>query len=297
MNSEAKILITTSNIPQGTHPILDAVDGATAPDPVTLAGPESDLDFQLAYPIIYPQTTTLFQTDDNVYQNNYTFNGFLNTFLDAIDGSYCTYTAFNETGNDPGLDPIYPDPNPGGYKGPLQCGVYTPTPVISISYGGQEPDLPAYYQQRQCNEFMKLGLQGVSIVIASGDSGVAGRPGDDGPNGCLGPAGNIFSPDFPATCPYLTTLGATFLPSGADVSTDSEIAVTRFPSGGGFSNIYPIPDYQADAVASYFANYNPPYPYYESINNDSFGANGGIYNRIGRGYPDFSAVRLPYHLR
>ena len=139
---------------------------------------------------------------------------------------------------------------------------------------------------------MKLGLQGVSIVIASGDSGVAGRPGDDGPNGCLGPGGTIFSPDFPATCPYLTTLGATFLPSGANVSTDSEIAVTRFPSGGGFSNIYPIPAYQADAVAGYFANYNPPYPYYESVNNDSFGANGGIYNRIGRGYPDFSAVSL-----
>ena len=39
----------------------------------------------------------------------------------------------------------------------------------------------------------------VSIVIASGDSGVAGRPGDDGPNGCLGPNGTIFSPDFPVS--------------------------------------------------------------------------------------------------
>ena len=136
---------------------------------------------------------------------------------------------------------------------------------------------------------MKLGMQGVSIVIASGDSGVAGRDGDDSPNGCLG-GGTIFSPDFPASCPYLTALGATFLPEGADVNTDSEVAVTRFPSGGGFSNIYPIPDYQADAVANYFAVSNPPYPYYESINNDSFGANGGIYNRIGRGYPDFSAI-------
>ena len=74
------------------------------------------------------------------------------------------------------------------------------------------------------------------------------------------------------------------------MNTDAEIAVTRFPSGGGFSNIYPIPDYQADAVAGYFAVSDPPYPFYESVNNDSFGANGGIYNRIGRGYPDFSAV-------
>jgi tripeptidyl-peptidase-1 len=46
---------------------------------------------------------------------------------------------------------------------------------------------------------MKLGLQGISIVLASGDSGVAGPAGDDNDDGCLG-TGQIFSPDFPATC-------------------------------------------------------------------------------------------------
>lgn len=127
-------------------------------------------------------------------------------------------------------------------------------------------------------------------MVSSGDSGVAGPAGDDNTNGCLGPGGTIFSPDFPATCPYLTIAGATFLPPGADVTKDAEVAVTRFPSGGGFSNIYPIPDYQAAAVANYFANTPPPYPFYSSTNNDSFGAGGGIYNRNGRGYPDVSAV-------
>jgi len=283
-------LTLAPNIPQGTHPTLDGIDGATAPTTVLAnAGPESDLDFQISYPIIYPQNSILFQTDDDVYEANYTFQGFLNNFLDAIDGSYCTYSAFGETGNSP-LDPPYPDPQAGGYKGSLQCGVYKPTNVISISYGGQEYDLPSSYQQRQCNEYMKLGMQGVSIVIASGDSGVAGPAGDGNANGCLGPGGTIFSPDFPATCPYLTTAGATFLPPGGDVGKDQEVAVTRFPSGGGFSNIYPIPSYQASAVANYFATDNPPYPYYSSTNNDSFGANGGIYNRNGRGYPDVSAV-------
>lgn len=87
---------------------------------------------------------------------------------------------------------------------------------------------------------MKLGMQGVSIVVASGDSGVAGAAGDNGnDDGCLG-TGQIFSPDFPATCPYITTVGATVLPPGADVNTDAETAVTRFGSGGGFSNIYNI---------------------------------------------------------
>lgn len=276
-------LTASSNIPQGTHPTLNSIDGATAPSTVADAGPESDLDFQLALPLIYPQTTTLFQTDDDVYQANYTYEGFLNNILDAIDGSYCTYTAFNETGNSP-LDPPYPDPQPGGYNGSLQCGVYKPTNVISISYGGQEADLPASYQQRQCNEFMKLGLQGVSVVVASGDAGV------EGAEGCLGPNADIFSPDFPATCPYITTLGATYLPTGADVNSDAEVAVTRFPSGGGFSNIYPIPDYQASAVSTYLTKHTPPYASYASTGNDSFGVGGGVYNRLGRGYPDFAAV-------
>lgn len=136
---------------------------------------------------------------------------------------------------------------------------------------------------------MKLGMQGVSILISSGDSGVAG-PSFNGSNGCLGPNQNIFSPDFPANCPYVTAVGATFLPPGASAQKDQEVAVTRFPSGGGFSNIYPIPSYQQQAVANYFATSNPPYPYYTATNGTGVGANGGIYNRAGRGYPDVSAV-------
>ena len=165
-----------------------------------------------------------------------------------------------------------------------------PTNVVSISYGGQEADLPASYQQRQCNEYMKLGMQGVSVVVSSGDSGVAGPANDGNSNGCLGDSGNIFSPDFPVTCPYVTAVGATFLPRGADVNKDQETAVTRFPSGGGFSNIFPIPSYQANAVANYLKTSPPPYTAYSSTNNNSFGANGGIYNSNGRAYPDVSAI-------
>lgn len=165
-------------IPPTTHPILEGIDGGFAPS--VYAGGESDLDFQISYPLIYPQNSVLFQTDDIFYATGIEGGGgFLNTFLDAIDGSYCTYSAYGETGN-ADIDPKYPDPILLGYEGQLQCGVYKPTNVISISYGEQEDDLPTNYQQRQCNEFMKLGMQGVSIVIASGDSGVAARSTDDG---------------------------------------------------------------------------------------------------------------------
>ncbi|KAI2789280.1 Tripeptidyl-peptidase sed1 [Penicillium oxalicum] len=269
-------------IPIGTHPKLEGVDGGVAPTTPANAGAESDLDFQISYPIIWPQNSILFQTDDMVYESNYTYLGFLNTFLDAIDGSYCSEVS--------PLDPPYPDPAPGGYKGHLQCGVYKKPTVISISYGGAEADLPISYQRRQCNEFLKLGIQGVSVVVSSGDSGVQGARGDPTPSSCLGQTGKIFAPDFPANCPYLTAVGATVIPAGAKAQSHQEVAVSRFPSGGGFSNIYERPLYQSWAVANYFSKADPGYPYYESVNNQSFGAHGGIYNRIGRGYPDVSAI-------
>lgn len=140
---------------------------------------------------------------------------------------------------------------------------------------------------------MKLGLQGVSVVLASGDSGVGGRPGQNGHrNGCLG-NGTIFNPDYPGTCPYLTTAGSTFIPPGGSATADDEIATTQFSSGGGFSNLYPAPNYQKSAIDTYFRFADPivkAYPYYSTVNNASFGANGGIYNRGGRGYPDVAAV-------
>lgn len=133
-------------------------------------------------------------------------------------------------------------------------------------------------------------MQGVSVVVSSGDDGVAAPPDDDDPLGCIGPRQNIFNPGFPVNCPYITTVGSTFLPAGANYKTDAEVATSRFSSGGGFSNIYPRPQYQAAAVAQYFAAHDPGYPYYESIDNNSIGAHGGIYNRIGRGYPDVAAI-------
>jgi tripeptidyl-peptidase-1 len=78
------------------------------------------------------------------------------------------------------------------------CGTYQPTNVISISYGVAEVDEPANYQLRQCNEFMKLGLQGHTILVASGDYGVAANPGDGGEIGCLGDDQKVFSPENPA---------------------------------------------------------------------------------------------------
>lgn len=39
----------------------------------------------------------------------------------------------------------------------------------------------------------------------------------------------------------------------------------------------------------FLTNHNPPFPSYSSLNG-TIGANGGVYNRIGRAYPDIAAV-------
>ena len=123
---------------------------------------------------------------------------------------------------------------------------------------------------------MKLGLAGTSVLYASGDNGTVARAGL---YGCL--SGGRNNPNFPASCPYITSVGATQIKNGSSV-TDPEIAVDpnnefAFSSGGGFSNVFAQPSYQADAVSGFLADYAPPDP--------------SVYNASGRAFPDVSYSR------
>lgn len=152
---------TSPKIPNDTVPDFLSIDGGKTANLSTVAqdsGVESALDFQTAYSIIYPQGLRLYQVGDSV---NVDSVGTFNIFLDALDASYCTY----EGGDQPYVDPEYPDPNEGGYTGPLQCGGAPLSNVFSFSYGQIEGALPYFYQQRQCQEWMKLGLQGVRYAF------------------------------------------------------------------------------------------------------------------------------------
>lgn len=123
------------DIPSTVGPKIDLIDfGSTPPDSANAVG-EAALDFDMAYPIIYPQGTELFQSKDNFNPYNGTV-GFFNQFLDAIDGAYCVTKSHNETGDDPVVDG--PTPNE-------QCGTFKPTNVISFSYGWSESEFPAGY--------------------------------------------------------------------------------------------------------------------------------------------------------
>jgi tripeptidyl-peptidase I len=147
---------------------------------------------------------------------------------------------------------------------------------------------------------MKLGLQGVSILFASGDYGVASFPGDGPASGCLGPEEIIFNPQYPSGCPYVTSVGGSQLaPNGTVYDPEVVMAdnlggsAVNFFSSGGFSNYFPRPTYQDGHVETYFHRANFTYPYYSELEVDS-ATTTGVYNRIGRGYPDVSANGAHY---
>lgn len=165
-------------------------------------------------------------------------------------------------------------------------GIFKPTNVISISYSQDERAYSPFWLQRQCLEYLKLGLQGVSMFISSGDYGVGGS--------CNG----TFKPEFPPSCSWITTVGATEIRRNGTLR-EPEIAASQylkndkgkpessFSSGGGFSNHFSRPKYQQDAVSHYFKTANLSLPYFQNGNTNS----SGKYNRDGRGYPDISASK------
>lgn len=114
----------------GTYPVNEGIQGGKAPTDPSYAGGEATLDYEIAIPIVYPQGTINYEV--NLPDKPHAL---FNSFLDAIDGSYCTYEAYGEKGDDQYIDG--PQSN--------ECGTYKPTNVISISYGDLEPEYPVNY--------------------------------------------------------------------------------------------------------------------------------------------------------
>ncbi|KAF5333534.1 hypothetical protein D9611_002701 [Ephemerocybe angulata] len=141
--------------------------------------------------------------------------------------------------------------------------------VISTSYGEPEQSVPEAYARRVCNSFAQLGARGISILFSSGDGGVGDGWDDPTQTKCKTNDGrNVtrFMPTFPATCPYVTAVGGT-----TDIP---EISV--YFSGGGFSDYWPRPGYQARHVGDWF----------KTIPKDLY---KDLYNPAGRGFPDVAA--------
>ncbi|KAK3389400.1 tripeptidyl-peptidase-like protein [Podospora didyma] len=142
--------------------------------------------------------------------------------------------------------------------------------VLSISYADDEQGVPKAYALRVCDMIAALTARGVSVLAATGDGGAAGT----GQTQCISNDGSgrkMFMPTFPASCPFVTTVGATDNVgpplTGADFSS------------GGFSDYFARPTWQDEVVG----------PYVDAM----VAANDErlpLFNRSGRAMPDISAI-------
>eukprot|EP01003_Olkasia_polycarbonata_P005718 NODE_55_length_1873_cov_108.494518_g35_i0.p1 GENE.NODE_55_length_1873_cov_108.494518_g35_i0~~NODE_55_length_1873_cov_108.494518_g35_i0.p1 ORF type:complete len:548 (-),score=152.68 NODE_55_length_1873_cov_108.494518_g35_i0:170-1813(-) len=145
--------------------------------------------------------------------------------------------------------------------------------VHSVSYGWQgdlkQVGCAAGDVDTVDAEFQKLAAAGITLVIASGDSG-------------SGYSGGKIWPSWPASSPWVTAVGGTRFVSN---TPGAEMATDQFGSGGGFSSMFDAATYQSKAVANYFtvepASKLPP---------------ASMYNKTGRATPDVSALGEGYQV-
>jgi tripeptidyl-peptidase-1 len=159
--------------------------------------------------------------------------------------------------------------------------------VISTSYGDDEQTVPIEYAKRVCNSFAQLGARGITLLFGSGDGGAGDIAGNDAEL-CISNDGKNttkFIASFPASCPYVTTVGATqgFEPEVAAYRPANSLGPDGklhgyYASGSGFSEYFPRPAYQDAAIK----------PYLKKLGS----LHKGLYNPAGRGYPDISAQGL-----
>ncbi|KAK0105521.1 hypothetical protein ONS95_004118 [Cadophora gregata] len=132
--------------------------------------------------------------------------------------------------------------------------------TISISYGDDEATVPLDYATNVCNLFAQLGARGVSVLVASGDSGVGTT--------CKTGSTKTFTTSFPASCPWVTTVGGT---------TGNSPEGAWSGSGGGFSSRFGQPSYQTAAVNKWLTT------------DTTHTAVNAYFNKSGRAYPDIAA--------
>ncbi|KAL4252873.1 tripeptidyl-peptidase II [Abortiporus biennis] len=123
--------------------------------------------------------------------------------------SFPTPNIYYSTGGSP---PFNPDSNtPTNTNEPYLdwlnfiLGQSTIPQTFTTSYGDDEQTVPFDYATSVCNLFAQLGARGSSIMFSSGDDGVGA--GDCSTND--GKNTKHFQPNFPASCPFVTTVSPT----------------------------------------------------------------------------------------
>lgn len=153
--------------------------------------------------------------------------------------------------------------------------------VHSVSYGwqGKLSQLGCKDVDRSTVEdnFAKLAARGISLLIASGDSGSGGSSILKNSRLC---------PSWPASSPWVTSVGATRFVD--QVVGNAQMATDQFGSGGGFSDDFaesPNAEYQKDVVQKFLST--APTATLPPVSK---------YNATGRATPDVSALGEGYQV-
>lgn len=136
--------------------------------------------------------------------------------------------------------------------------------VISISWGGAEIHWTAQAMQAMDGAFQEAALVGVTVLCASGDNGSDDAVGD-----------GLAHADFPASSPHAVGCGGTHLFASTSAISDERAwndGAQGGSTGGGISDFFGLPAYQANAGIPRSANPS---------------------HRIGRGVPDVAGDASP----
>ena len=120
----------------------------------------------------------------------------------------------------------------------------TPTPIaVSISWGQSEDQWSAQSRTAMDQAFADAAALGVSVTVAAGDNGSSDDPSGQTSVHC----------DFPASSPNALACGGTKLignTSSFAITSEAvwnELASNEGAGGGGVSDVFPLPSYQANA--------------------------------------------------
>jgi kumamolisin len=136
--------------------------------------------------------------------------------------------------------------------------------IISISWGGAESTWTAQALSNFDAAFAAAGMLGITVTVAAGDGGSSD-----------GVADGLAHVDFPASSPNVLACGGTKLTvSDAKITAETvwNDGSSGGATGGGISDVFPLPTWQANANV-------PP------------SANAGA--AVGRGVPDVSGDAAP----
>jgi len=162
----------------------------------------------------------------------------------------------------------FADNTDAGFLNAITTAVHDSTnnpSILSISWGGPESSWTQQAMTSMDEAFQSAAAMGVTVCVAAGDDGSTDGVTD-----------GLNHVDFPASSPNVLACGGTKLQAtGNSIASETvwnELANNEGATGGGVSDVFPLPSYQSNAGV-------PP------------SANAG--NNVGRGVPDVAGDADP----